>query len=68
MAVLAVVRACVSRSTAASVFACPVHFRKVFATLYHNLGIDLAAATVKDHTGRPHYLVDAGVKSMRELV
>jgi len=40
----------------------------VFATLYHNLGIDLSAATVKDHSGRPHYLVDADMKPMRELV
>ena len=46
----------------------PVHFQEVFATLYHNLGIDLSAATVKDHSGRPHYLVDADMKPMRELV
>jgi Protein of unknown function (DUF1501) len=46
----------------------PVHFQEVFATLYHNLGIDLSATTVKDHTGRPHYLVDADMKPMRELV
>ena len=46
----------------------PVHFQEVFATLYHNLGIDLAATTVKDVSGRPHYLVDADMKPMRELV
>jgi uncharacterized protein (DUF1501 family) len=46
----------------------PVHFQEVFATLYHNLGIDLSTATVKDHSGRPHYLVDAEMKPMRELV
>jgi hypothetical protein len=46
----------------------PVHFQEVFATLYHNLGIDLTTTTVKDHTGRPHYLVDAEMKPMRELV
>jgi hypothetical protein len=46
----------------------PVHFQEVFATLYHNLGIDLATTTVKDHSGRPHYLVDADMKPMRELV
>src|SRR6266496_6687681 len=46
----------------------PVHFQEVFATLYHNLGIDLATTTVKDHGGRPHYLVDAEMKPMRELV
>ncbi len=36
----------------------PVHFQEVFATLYHNLGIDVNAATVSDLNGRPHYLVD----------
>jgi hypothetical protein len=36
----------------------PVHFREVFATLYHNLGIDGSRTTVKDLRGRPHYLVD----------
>jgi hypothetical protein len=46
----------------------PVHFQEVFATLYHNLGIDLSTATVKDHTGRPHYLVDAEMNPIRELV
>ena len=46
----------------------PVHFQEVFATLYHNLGLDLATTAVKDHSGRPHYLVDADMKPMRELV
>jgi hypothetical protein len=46
----------------------PVHFQEVFATLYHNLGIDLTTTTVKDLAGRPHYLVDAEMKPMRELV
>jgi len=46
----------------------PVHFQEVFATLYHNLGIDVATTTVKDHSGRPHYLVDADKKPIRELV
>ena len=46
----------------------PVHFQEVFATLYHNLGIDLTATTVRDLQGRPHYLVDDGTKPMRELV
>jgi hypothetical protein len=46
----------------------PVHFQEVFATLYHNLGIDLATATVKDLQGRPHYLVDDGMMPMREVV
>jgi hypothetical protein len=39
----------------------PVHFEEVFATLYHNLGIDPRTATVTDPTGRPHYVVDNAV-------
>jgi uncharacterized protein (DUF1501 family) len=46
----------------------PVHFQEVFATLYHNLGIDPNATTVKDLQGRPHYLVDNGVAPIRELL
>jgi hypothetical protein len=45
----------------------PVHFGEVFATLYHNLGIDVNKVTVKDLTGRPQYLVD-GYQPMPELV
>jgi hypothetical protein len=44
----------------------PVHFQEVIATLYHNLGIDPAAATLTDPAGRPQHLVDA--PAMRELV
>lgn len=36
----------------------PVHFQEVFATLYHNLGLDVDRATIKDLSGRPQYLVD----------
>ena len=46
----------------------PVKFQEVFATLYHNIGIDLNTATVSDALGRPHYLVDAGVKPIQELI
>jgi hypothetical protein len=45
----------------------PVQFGEVFATLYHNLGIDVAKTTVTDLTGRPQYLVD-GQQPMKELV
>ena len=38
----------------------PVHFQDVFATLYHNMGIDTKTATVQDLTGRPRYLVENG--------
>ncbi|HYT60072.1 MAG TPA: DUF1501 domain-containing protein [Haliangiales bacterium] len=46
----------------------PVQFGDVFATLYHNLGIDVAKVTVTDLNGRPQYLVDAGCQPMKELV
>lgn len=46
----------------------PVTFQEVFATLYHNVGIDTETATVEDLAGRPQYLVDAGVKPIAELV
>lgn len=45
----------------------PVAFGEVFATLYHNLGIDVGTATVTDLGGRPRYLVD-GFQPMRELI
>jgi hypothetical protein len=44
----------------------PVEFGEVFATLYHNLGIDLARTTLLDPTGRPQHLIDH--EPMRELV
>ncbi|MCC6418627.1 MAG: DUF1501 domain-containing protein [Gemmataceae bacterium] len=44
----------------------PVGFGEVFATLYHNLGIDPATTAILDPTGRPQHLVDA--PAMRELV
>jgi len=46
----------------------PVQFGDVFATLYHNLRIDVAKVTVTDLNGRPQYLVDAGCQPMKELV
>ncbi|MFO1497525.1 MAG: DUF1501 domain-containing protein [Verrucomicrobiota bacterium] len=45
----------------------PVHFQEVFATLYHNLGIDVNKATVADLAGRPHYITD-GYQPIRELI
>jgi uncharacterized protein (DUF1501 family) len=45
----------------------PVDFQEVFATLYHNLGIDVTRATVPDLSGRPRYLVD-GFQAMPELI
>ena len=43
-----------------------VHFGEVFATLYHQLGLDPNRVTLPDLSGRPHYLVD-GWQPMPEL-
>ena len=45
----------------------PVHFQEVFATLYHNLGLDPRRHTVTDLGGRPHYLVDDPYGPLPEL-
>jgi uncharacterized protein (DUF1501 family) len=45
----------------------PVHFREVFATLYHNLGIDVTKVQFEDNAGRPQYLVD-NRKPIEELI
>ena len=39
----------------------PVHFQEIFATLYHNLGIDTQQVRVIDPAGRPQYLVEKAV-------
>jgi len=44
----------------------PVHFGEIFATLYHNLGLDPETTTIPDPTGRPQHLVEHPV--IRELV
>ncbi len=46
----------------------PVHFQEIFATLYHNMGIDVSQLTLPDHAGRPQYLVDAGYLPLPELI
>ncbi len=46
----------------------PVTFQEVFSTLYHNLGMNASTTTVRDATGRPHYLVDDGYQPIKELV
>jgi uncharacterized protein (DUF1501 family) len=53
--------------TASAVTDRPVTYQDVFATLYHNLGIDPNAATIVDPSGRPQYLVGQG-ETIRELV
>ena len=46
----------------------PVHFQEVFATLYHNLGINVQTASVPDLEGRPQHLVESQYKPMLELI
>jgi hypothetical protein len=46
----------------------PVTFSEVYATLYHNLGIDTKLATVDDLNGRPQYLLEEDAPPLRELV
>lgn len=44
----------------------PVHFGEIFATLYHNLGLNPETTTIPDPTGRPQHLVEHPV--IRELL
>ncbi len=46
----------------------PVTFGEVFATLYHQMGMDVNKVTVEDFNGRPQYLVDNNAQPIRELV
>ena len=46
----------------------PVTFGELFATLYHNLGIDVNRTTIPDLNGRPQYLVEDNAQPMREVV
>lgn len=46
----------------------PVSFQEVFATLYHNIGLNLRATREFDLRGRPHNLVDQGVEPLKELI
>ena len=36
----------------------PVHLQEVFATLYHQLGVDLEQNQMIDPSGRPQYILD----------
>lgn len=44
-----------------------VHYKDVFATVYHNLGIDPHRTALTDPQGRPQHLLDEG-ESIRELL
>jgi hypothetical protein len=46
----------------------PVTFDELYATLYHNLGIEADKVTIPDLTGRPQYLVEDSAQPLRELV
>jgi hypothetical protein len=39
----------------------------IFATLYHNLGVNLDSERLFDFRGRPQYLVEPVVKPIAEL-
>lgn len=45
----------------------PVHYQDVFATLYQNLGLDLASVRLTDTSGRPQLLLDIG-QPLRECL
>lgn len=45
----------------------PVHYKDVFATVYHHLGIDPQRTTLTDPQGRPQHLLDEG-QPIRELI
>ncbi len=46
----------------------PVHFQEIFATLYHNMGIDVQSTTLPDLTGRPQFLIDTQYKPLPEVI
>jgi hypothetical protein len=46
----------------------PVRFMEVFATLYHNIGLNPNQVRVFDPNGRPQYLVDQDVNPIGELI
>jgi hypothetical protein len=45
----------------------PVHYKDVFVTLYHQMGIPITETAVPDLAGRPHYLYE-GHEPIAELV
>lgn len=51
----------------ASAVSRPVHVQEVFATLYHNLGIDPETTLLEDPTGRPQPLLQHS-QPIRELI
>ncbi len=45
----------------------PVTFQEVFATLYHNIGLDMNAREY-DLRGRPHYITEDAARPMQEVI
>jgi hypothetical protein len=46
----------------------PVKFQEIFATLYHNAGIDIGQVREFDQSGVPRYLVDEGIHPIHEII
>ena len=46
----------------------PVTFPEVFATLYHNMGLDYKTIRDFDLSGRPQYLVPEGTQPIHEII
>lgn len=46
----------------------PVKFSEIYATLFHNLGIDTSQTTIHDLNGRPQYLVEDNALPLPELI
>jgi hypothetical protein len=46
----------------------PVKFQEVFATLYHNIGLDVGQVRIFDASGVPRYLVDDGIQPIHEVI
>jgi hypothetical protein len=46
----------------------PVKFQEIFATLYHNIGLNPLDVRIFDPNGRPQYLVDQGIEPLREVI
>jgi hypothetical protein len=46
----------------------PVKFQEVFATLYHNIGLNPNEVRIFDPNGRPQYLVDQDVNPLHEVI
>ncbi|HUG18016.1 MAG TPA: DUF1501 domain-containing protein, partial [Planctomycetaceae bacterium] len=46
----------------------PVKFQEIFATLYHNIGLDVNGFRIFDQSGVPRYLVDDGIQPVHEII